>query len=180
MSVSLLQIDAEALGKNAETVFRDKGGKRRNLKEEKLKQRAEDAKKEEMNEKYMVWGKGMAQKAQQEQTLQETLHEMDKPLARFKDDEVLDAMLKERERAEDPMLAYMQKKKAKENKGGSKAKAKPRYRGPEPPPNRFNIWPGYRWDGVDRSNGFEKEFFAKMANKKAVADMAYKWSVEDM
>ena len=40
--------------------------------------------------------------------------------------------------------------------------------------------PGYRWDGVDRSNGFEKSIYAKMSDKKAVADLAYKWSVEDM
>jgi len=57
---------------------------------------------------------------------------------------------------------------------------KPTYQGPEPPPNRFGIRPGYRWDGVDRSNGFEKLFFTKLSDKKAIKDIAYKWSVEDM
>ena len=57
---------------------------------------------------------------------------------------------------------------------------KPKYRGPAPPPNRFNIMPGYRWDGVDRSNGFEKEFYSRISQKKATAEDAFKWSVEDM
>lgn len=57
---------------------------------------------------------------------------------------------------------------------------KPVYKGPEPPPNRFNIRPGFRWDGVDRSNGFEKQFFNKISDRKAVQEQAYKWSVEDM
>jgi hypothetical protein len=56
---------------------------------------------------------------------------------------------------------------------------KPKWNGPYPQ-NRFDIRPGYRWDGVDRSNGFEKDLFSRDANKKAVAEMAYKWSVEDM
>ena len=41
------------------------------------------------------------------------MHEMDKPLARDKNDEDLDAHLKAVEREEDPMLKYIRKKQTK-------------------------------------------------------------------
>lgn len=161
---------------HAETVFRDKSGRKRNLKLERLEQRkkAEDSKREEQ---YAQWGKGLAQCRQQQQNVEDAIKEMQKPFARYIDDEDLDRMLREQEREGDPMANFIKKSKAKENKN---KKEKPRYSGPAPPPNRFNIWPGYRWDGVDRSNGFEQKRFARLASKKAVEELAYKWSVEDM
>lgn len=36
------------------------------------------------------------------------------------------------------------------------------------------------WVLFYRSNGFEQKRFARLASKKAVQELAYKWSVEDM
>ena len=43
------------------------------------------------------------------------LHEVDKPLARYRDDKDLEEMLKDQEREDDPMLAYMKQKKKKQD-----------------------------------------------------------------
>uniref|UniRef100_A0A1A8PRZ9 BUD13 homolog n=1 Tax=Nothobranchius rachovii TaxID=451742 RepID=A0A1A8PRZ9_9TELE len=166
----------EDQSRGAQTVFRDKRGKRRDLdlEREDQKKKAED--KAVKDEKYAQWGKGLAQSQMEQQKLEDAVLEAQKPLARHYDDEDLDRMLREQEREGDPMLAMLRRKK--DRKG--KTKVKPSYNGPPPPPNRFNILPGYRWDGVDRSNGFELKRYTRMADRKAVQEAAYKWSVEDM
>ncbi|KYO17719.1 BUD13-like protein [Alligator mississippiensis] len=162
---------------NAETVFRDKSGRKRDLAQERLEQQKKAAEKARKDEQYAKWGKGLAQSKQQQQNVEDAIKEMQKPLARYIDDQELDQMLREQEREGDPMANFIKKRKTKESKD---KKEKPRYSGPAPPLNRFNIWPGHRWDGVDRSNGFEQKRFARLASKKAVQELAYKWSVEDM
>ena len=72
---------------------------------------------------------------------------------------------------------------------------KPLYKGPNAPANRFGnnygnntgknanalgILPGYRWDGVDRGNKFEKKILIKMNERQEFNEDAYKWSVADM
>ncbi|KAH6931114.1 hypothetical protein HPB50_022224 [Hyalomma asiaticum] len=145
-------------------------------KADKAKEKA--AKEAEMAAIYSKWGKGLAQQEQQDQNLADHLHEMSKPFSRYEDDEDLEKHLKDQEREGDPMLNYIRKKKKKQ--AGDGASGRPTYSGPEPPPNRYGIRPGYRWDGVDRSNGFEKKLIESKNNKKAVEEIAYKWSVEDL
>lgn len=170
------QLDAKQSGRDAATVFREKGGgKKRDLEAERKEKEEKDKKEAERKAKYDKWGKGMIQNQQQRQNIEDALHEVSKPLARMKDDEDLDAMLKERVREDDPMLAFITKKK----KAAKKGPELPTYKGSFPI-NRFNIRPGYRWDGVDRSNGFEKDYYTKQADWKSHTDAAYKWSTEDM
>ncbi len=54
-------LDPSVSGRHAETVYRDKQGKKVDPKLEKLKQREAERAKEEENEKFMTWGKGCVQ-----------------------------------------------------------------------------------------------------------------------
>ena len=59
-------------------------------------------------------------------------------------------------------------------------KSKPLYNGPAAIPNRFHIRPGYRWDAIDRGNGFESVLLKKISSKTSFREDEYKWSVSDM
>ena len=48
------------------------------------------------------------------------------------------------------------------------------------PPNRFDIPPGPHWDGIDRSNGFERKYFQKLANIEARKETAYRHDFADL
>ena len=63
----------------------------------------------------------LAQATKQREQVEDAIHEMSKPLARYADDEDLDAQLKDREREGDPMLAFLAKKKAKKEKKSSES-----------------------------------------------------------
>ncbi|XP_016999168.2 BUD13 homolog [Drosophila takahashii] len=143
---------------------------------------AEQSRKEEHEQKkkalYDRWGKGLKQIEDQKSRLEEMAHEASKPVARYANDEDLDRHLREQEHADDPMLEYMRQKRKKRDQLDNKP-VMPKYEGSFPE-NRFGIRPGYRWDGVDRSNGYEQRWFDKQNERRAVQDEAYKYSVEDM
>ncbi|KAK5640575.1 hypothetical protein RI129_011386 [Pyrocoelia pectoralis] len=172
-------MSTEMSGVNAATVLRDrKTGKIRDLQKEE-EERAEKEKREEANkEKYMRWGRGLKQVEDYEGKLQDAVNEMNKPFARYADDEDLERYLREQEREGDPMLDYIRKKKKRNDIEAGKP-MKQQFEG-EFMPNRFGIRPGHRWDGVNRSNGYEKKWIEVQNTKNAIQEEIYKWSTEDM
>jgi Pre-mRNA-splicing factor of RES complex len=53
-------------------------------------------------------------------------------------------------------------------------------RGVAAPGNRYNLRPGRHWDGVDRSNGFEKQMFKTLNAQRARDLEARMWMQSDM
>ncbi len=172
------ELDPDMLGRNAEVVIRERSGRKRDYKKEMEEERQKSQKELERKKVYDRWGKGLAQVEAQEGRIQEMVHEMNKPLARTADDADLQDYLKNQERLDDPMLQYMRNKKKEVSKKMG-VQEKPMYQG-NYPENRYGIRPGYRWDGVDRSNGYEKKMFDAKSAKKAMEEEAYRYATEDM
>ncbi|KAF4030266.1 Pre-mRNA-splicing factor of RES complex [Phytophthora infestans] len=182
-------VDASEMGANAETVYRDKRGRKLDMLNEMVRQQEvlDGKRKREEREEY-EWGTGEVQKRERK-SQHELLEQMKKtPFARHEDDEELDRKRRERVRAFDPMNSKVfqedplaeGKTKTKKSKKDKKSKKKPRYAGPPAPPNRFGIQPGYRWDGVVRGTNWEEKIMMRQNANAAVSEEAYKYAVADM
>ncbi|KAJ9071150.1 Pre-mRNA-splicing factor cwc26 [Entomophthora muscae] len=163
----------EEIGRDAETVYRDAKGRRLNMEDERAKVEAQEREKAELEKAILERNKGNVQKEQAQLRREALAKASTQTLARYADDAEMNAELKERPRWDDPSAAFLSASTKKKTRY-------PKYLGPAPPPNRFNIQPGYRWDGVDRSNGYEKEIFLRMNSRKAQAAEQHAWSTEDM
>lgn len=86
-----------------------------------------------------------------------------------------DMELRGREMAADPMLEYFREKE-REKHGNKDVRI---YKGLYPP-NRYNIRPGYRWDGVDRSNGYERKLMEKEAHQRANEEESFRNATRDL
>lgn len=176
----LALMDEEMSGKHAEVVRRDrKTGRRRDMEAELERDRQKEEKDRERKAIYDRWGKGVKQVEEHVKRREEDQVEMSKPVARYAGDADLEDYLRKQERDGDPMLAYMREKERERKIGSGQVMVMPKYQGSYAL-NRFNIAPGYRWDGVDRSNGYEKKYFDVQSRKKAGEEEAYRYSTEDM
>ncbi|KDO33129.1 hypothetical protein SPRG_19382 [Saprolegnia parasitica CBS 223.65] len=176
--------DEALMGKQAETVYRDKRGRKLDMLMEMERQREiqEGKRKREALEEY-EWGTGKVRKEELKNQREQLEEIKAKPFARYKDDGELDAALKHRPRNFDPMESSLFKDDAKEllEKASKKSKkSKPRYSGPSAPPNRFNIPPGYRWDGVVRGNNWEEKVLLRQNKSQADKADAYQNATADM
>lgn len=157
-----------------ETVYRDATGRRIDvhLKRAEARKAEEAARKKEIEEKKKMGGD--IQNAEREQRKQDLDEAKFLQIARYADDDDLNSELKTRERWGDTMATYIEKKPA----GKSNVDTKPVYKGSSQP-NRYGIRPGHRWDGVDRSNGFEKEWFQARGRKERNKNLDYQWQMDE-
>ncbi|KAL7424106.1 Pre-mRNA-splicing factor cwc26 [Cryptotrichosporon argae] len=158
----------------AGTVHRDASGRvidMAKVQEEALRE-AEAEKRKDAERK--EWSKGLVQRQQRQDRADEERDMGRRDVARYADDVRMNDELKEVERWNDP-AANFGSKKSKKKKGPRY----PQYKGAYAQ-NRFHIAPGYRWDGVDRSNGFEKKYFAYQNAAARKEFEGHKMGMEDM
>jgi len=166
------------LGQGASTVYRDEDGKKINMLQQHLqsKEQKQHDKVIEATMKY-EWGKGAADKQKARDQDEEFQDIKNSSFAVYANDTKLNTVQKRMIRSGDPMAKFLRCQTPVEEVTTT---GKPVYKGPPPPINRFNVKPGHRWDGIDRSNGFEKRLLARGAIKEHIKGENHKWSTQDM
>lgn len=106
--------------KDNNTVRDRKTGRRGNLREQSEKEREKLKKEEERKQVYDLWGKGLKQIEEYKSRVETETHEMNKPMARYANDEDLEEYLKNQCLDGDPMAEYFRKKRNETQSGPSK------------------------------------------------------------
>ncbi|KAG0638938.1 Pre-mRNA-splicing factor of RES complex-domain-containing protein [Tuber brumale] len=164
--------DPEISGRGQETIYRDASGRIINVamaRAEARKKLEEEEAKQRKLEEHLKGDVQLVQKAERKKELEDAKYA---PMARYADDKELNEELRERDRWNDPAMAFLSSKK----KGVSKT-GRPLYQGAAPP-NRYGILPGHRWDGVDRGNGWEKKWFQAQNTRKNRAQIEHDMEID--
>jgi pre-mRNA-splicing factor CWC26 len=157
-----------------ETIYRDASGRIINVAMKRAEARRAEEEKKEKEERAREALMGDVQRQQRETRKQELQEAKAMPLARGIEDETMNEELRARDRWNDPAAGFLTQKAGP----GASVTGKPLYRGAFQP-NRYGIRPGHRWDGVDRANGFEKEWFAARNKKGRMEALDYQWQMDE-
>lgn len=171
-----------------ETVYRDATGRRIDISMKRAEARAaeEEERRQERREKEDAMGEVQRrERAERKQAVEDAKF---LGVARYADDEGLNEEMKEVGRWGDPMLGYVNENRLDRTQGDDRndkttstavrGQRRKEYQGAAAP-NRYGIRPGWRWDGVDRGNGFEKEWFQARGRKSRNENLQYQWQMDE-
>lgn len=157
-----------------ETIYRDASGRIINVAMKRAEARRAEEEKREKEERAREALMGDVQRQQRETRKQELQDVRSMPVARTIEDDTMNDELKARQRWNDPAAQFL----TTLPEPGASVTGKPLYKGAFQP-NRYGIRPGHRWDGVDRANGFEKEWFASRNKKERMESLEYQWQMDE-
>ncbi|KAI1340262.1 Pre-mRNA-splicing factor of RES complex-domain-containing protein [Xylariaceae sp. FL0016] len=163
-----------ARDQGAETIYRDATGRRVDvsMKRAELRREAEEAERKRAQAEEDM--KGEVQRAEAARRRERLEDAKTMSLARHADDEEMNAEMRAKSRWGDTMVDIVGNKAV----GKKGVKGRPIYKGAWAP-NRYGIRPGYRWDGVDRSNGFEAERFKAINRRERNKGLEYSWQMDE-
>ena len=172
-NAQFLQDSSAKSGANSETIYRDASGRIINvaMKRAEARRQAEAEAAKAADE--LEAQKGDVQRAAAAKRKEDLKEARYMPVARYADDVEMNEELKGKERWNDPAAGFLEKKKA-----GKSVSGRPLYKG-SAMPNRYGIRPGYRWDGVDRGIGFEKDWFAARNKRANLERLDYAWQMDE-
>lgn len=165
---------------NAETIYRDASGRIINVAMKRAEARQAAAAAAAKMKAEVEAAKGDIQRAEASFNKKKLEDAKFIPLARYEDDVEMNDELRDQQRWNDPAAGFLEEITKKKNaaRGKKSVSGKPLYAG-SGPPNRYGIRPGYRWDGVDRGNGFEKKYFAARNKRKNLKELDYAWQMDE-
>lgn len=170
-----------------ETYYRDATGRRVDVSMKRAEARRAALEAEEKERQKVEALKGVVQIEEAKRRRERLEEAKTMSLARTADDEEMNREMKEQRRWNDPMARFLGDEDeglsgvgggATSGKTSKKTNRRPVYKGAAPP-NRYGIQPGYRWDGVDRSNGFEAERFKAINRRERNKGLEYSWQMDE-
>ncbi|KAF2097204.1 hypothetical protein NA57DRAFT_77458 [Rhizodiscina lignyota] len=165
--------EAKEGGPGGETIYRDASGRIINVAMKRAEARKQAEEEERKKREAQEAAKGDVQRLEKEKRRQDLQDAKLMTVARYADDVEMNQELKERDRWNDPAAGFIAEKKQ-----GKSVSGRPLYKGAAWP-NRYGIKPGHKWDGVERSNGFEKKWFEARNRQNSRKELEHMWQMDE-